>query len=111
MGVKQKPQGAWYRLGFNWQACFWYWGGLQLLSLLADTSYWASSRYIFTTVTQGSFDEGLSFIGRYYWQVEGWLRLGLLVLFGVGLLRCLGAAVRQPAALSLAALLSVSFLA
>ena len=86
-------------------------GGLQLLSLLADTSYWTSSRYISTTVTQGSFDEGLSFIGRYYWQVEGWLGFGLLVLFGIGLLRCLGAAVRQPASLSLAALLSISFLA
>ena len=33
------------------------------------------------------------------------------MLFGIGLLRCLGAAVRQPASLSLAALLSISFLA
>jgi hypothetical protein len=55
------------------------------LARLGDTSYWASSRYIATTVTQGSFSEGFSFIGSYFWQVEGWLGIGLLVLFGVGL--------------------------
>lgn len=55
------------------------------LARLGDTSYWASSRYIATTVTQGSFSEGFSFIGSYFWQVEGWLGMSLLVLFGVGL--------------------------
>ena len=55
------------------------------LARLGQTSYWASSRYIATTVTQGSFAEGFSFIGSYCWQVEGWLGSSLLGLFGVGL--------------------------
>ena len=55
------------------------------LAGLGDTSYWASSRYIATTVTQGSFDEGFIFIGSYFRQVEGWLGISLLVLFGLGL--------------------------
>ncbi|WP_216726726.1 hypothetical protein [Hymenobacter siberiensis] len=55
------------------------------LARLGHTSYWASSRYIATTVTQGSFDEGFVFIGSYFRQVEGWLGISLLVLFGVGL--------------------------
>lgn len=89
-------------------------GGLQLVSRLADTSYLASSRYISTTVTQGSFDEGLSFIGSYYWQVEGGLGIGLLLLFGVGLLVSLSRIGQRkcwPATLPLAALLSIAFLA
>ncbi|MEL5995600.1 hypothetical protein [Hymenobacter segetis] len=55
------------------------------LARLGHTSYWNSSRYIATTVTQGSFAEGFSFLGSYFWHVEGWLGIGLLVLFGVGL--------------------------
>ncbi|GAA3987817.1 hypothetical protein GCM10022407_35530 [Hymenobacter antarcticus] len=89
-------------------------GGLQLVSRLADTSYLASSRYISTTVTQGSFDEGLSFIGSYYWQVEGGLGLGLLLLFGIGLLvslRAIGQRQGRYTTLPLAALLSIAFLA
>ncbi|WP_460610132.1 hypothetical protein [Hymenobacter terrigena] len=58
---------------------------LEGLARLGNTSYWASSRYIATTVTQGSFSEGFSFIGSYFWQVEGWLGVGLLGLFGIGL--------------------------
>ncbi|OGX83504.1 glycosyltransferase family 39 protein [Hymenobacter glacialis] len=42
----------------------------ELLARLSDTSYLASSRYIATTVTQGSFDEGFSFIATYFWEVE-----------------------------------------
>lgn len=55
------------------------------LALFSDTSYFASSRYMATTVVQGSFDEGVSFIGQYFWQVEGWFGVGLLALFGAGL--------------------------
>ncbi|MBH8557623.1 hypothetical protein [Hymenobacter negativus] len=58
--------------------------GFEGLARLGHTSYWASSRYIATTVTQGSFAEGFSFIGSYFWQVEGWLGISLLLLFGVG---------------------------
>lgn len=54
------------------------------LARLGHTSYWASSRYMATTVTQGSFAEGFSFIGSYWWQVEGWLGSSLLVLSGIG---------------------------
>ncbi len=61
-------------------------GVFELLAQLAGTSYLASSRYIATTVTQGSFAEGFSFIGTYLWQVEGWMGVGLLVLFVVGVL-------------------------
>lgn len=110
-GSEAKTAGRLVPVGLQLAGVLLVLGGLQLLSLLAGTSYWASSHYISTTVTQGSFDEGLSFIGRYYWQVEGWMGFGLVLLFGIGLLRCLGAAVRQPAPLSLAALLSISFLA
>lgn len=61
-------------------------GALEILAQAAGTSYFASSRYIATTVTQGSFDEGFSFIGRYFWQVEGRVGVGLLTLGGAGLL-------------------------
>ena len=57
----------------------------ELLAQLSDTSYLASSRYIATTVTQGSFDEGFSFIATYFWEVEGWFGAMLLILFVVGL--------------------------
>ncbi|GAB2863213.1 hypothetical protein GCM10027044_24690 [Hymenobacter ruber] len=57
----------------------------EALARLGHTSYWASSRYIATTVTQGSFAEGFSFIGSNFWQVEGWLGVSLLLLFGIGL--------------------------
>ena len=53
------------------------------LARLGHTSYWASSRYIATTITQGSFSEGFSFIGSYFRQVEGWL--GIILGVSVGL--------------------------
>ena len=58
---------------------------LEALARFADTSYLASSRYIATTVTQGAFGEGLSFVVRYFWEVEGGVGAGLLVLFMAGL--------------------------
>ncbi|MFD2718409.1 ArnT family glycosyltransferase [Hymenobacter monticola] len=61
---------------------------LELSARAAGTSYFASSRYIAGTILQGSFAEGFSFIGQYYWAVEKWLGAGLLLLFGAGLLRC-----------------------
>ena len=63
---------------------------LQGLAYVSETSYFASSRYMATTVTQGSFDEGFSFIGTYFQQVEGWFGIGLLALAVVGLLLSLG---------------------
>lgn len=61
-------------------------GLLEVLAYVSDTSYFASSRYLATTVTQGSFDEGFSFIGSYFQQVEGGFGLGLLALAAVGLI-------------------------
>ncbi|MBF9143454.1 glycosyltransferase family 39 protein [Hymenobacter properus] len=61
---------------------------LELTARAAGTSYFASSRYIAGTILQGSFAEGFSFIGQYYWEVEKWLGAGLLLLFGAGLLMC-----------------------
>ncbi|WP_152559971.1 hypothetical protein [Hymenobacter sp. IS2118] len=55
------------------------------LARLSGTSYLASSRYIATTITQGSFAEGFSFTGAYFWRVEGGVGVGLLVLAGLGL--------------------------
>ena len=84
------------------------------LALLGHTSYWASSRYIATTVTQGSFSEGFSFIGSYFRQVDGWLGIILLVLSGVGLglrLRAGFSAIIPMAERGLARLLTVGFLA
>jgi hypothetical protein len=60
----------------------------ELTALASGTSYIASSRYIAGTITQGSFAEGFSFIGRYYWAVEKGVGVGLLGLFGWGLLVC-----------------------
>ena len=65
-------------------------GLFELLARAADTSYFASSRYIATTVTQGSFAEGFGFIGTYFWQVEGWVGVELLVLAVVGLVVSFG---------------------
>ena len=59
---------------------------LEGLSRAAGTSYLASSRYMATTITQGSFAEGFSFVGTYCGQVEGWWGLALLALGGAGLL-------------------------
>lgn len=84
------------------------------LARLGDTSYWASSRYIATTVTQGSFAEGFSFIGSYFQQVEGWLGIVLLVLSGVGVGLSLrtGLSASAPAAeRGIMRLLTVGFLA
>jgi hypothetical protein len=64
---------------------------LELTASVSGASYFASSRYIAGTITQGSFAEGFSFIGEYYWTVEKWLGAGLLLLFGGGLLACLRA--------------------
>ncbi|ALW87133.1 hypothetical protein AUC43_19860 [Hymenobacter sedentarius] len=91
----------------------------EALAQLSDTSYLASSRYIATTVTQGSFEEGFSFICHYFWEVEGWLGVGLLGLFVAGLLlsiRQLQAATAQyipesEYALDVSALLSIGFMA
>lgn len=63
---------------------------LEGLSRAAGTSYLASSRYMATTITQGSFAEGFSFIGTYCWQVEGGWGLALLGLGGAGLLLRVG---------------------
>ena len=60
-------------------------GLFEVLARLSGTSYLASSRYIATTVNQGSFEEGLSFTSTYFWQVEGWVGVGLLTLCGAGL--------------------------
>jgi hypothetical protein len=89
-------------------------GAFELLARLSGTSYLASSRYIATTVTQGSFAEGFSFIGTYFWQVEGWMGVGLLLLFAIGLVLCtwqvrcfqIAASVQTPTIL-----LVISFLA
>ncbi|MDO3415964.1 glycosyltransferase family 39 protein [Hymenobacter sp. BT770] len=91
----------------------------EALAQLSDTSYLASSRYIATTVTQGSFEEGFSFIGHYFWEVEGLLGVGLLVLFGAGLLlsiRHLHAAhahqfLSKDSLLLICALMTISFVA
>ncbi|MDO7846724.1 glycosyltransferase family 39 protein [Hymenobacter sp. M29] len=61
----------------------------ELSARVSNTSYFASSRYIAGTITQGSFAEGFSFIGHYYWLVESWLGVGLLLLFTAGLVMCL----------------------
>ena len=63
----------------------------ELTALASGTSYLASSRYIAGTITQGSFAEGFRFIADYYWWVEKWPGVGLLLLFGGGLLVCLRA--------------------
>ena len=60
-------------------------GLFEILARLSGTSYLASSRYIATTINQGSFEEGLSFTSTYFWQVEGWVGVGLLTLCGAGL--------------------------
>ena len=62
----------------------------EALAQLSDTSYLASSRYIATTVTQGSFEEGFSFVGQYFRQVEGWIGVGILGLFLAGLIVSVG---------------------
>ncbi|OGX83178.1 hypothetical protein BEN47_17730 [Hymenobacter lapidarius] len=90
----------------------------ELLARLSDTSYLASSRYIATTVTQGSFDEGFSFIATYFWEVEGWFGAMLLALFVVGLflsakttwLLLVRRDYKSEAQLPLLALLSLAFL-
>ncbi len=70
---------------------------LELLARFSDTSYLASSRYIATTVTQGSFTEGFSFVSTYFWQVEGWAGGSLLVLGGAGLGLSIREFLRGPA--------------
>jgi len=89
-------------------------GAFELLAQLSGTSYLASSRYIATTVTQGSFAEGFSFIGAYFWQIEGWVGGGLLGLWAVGVALCICGVVRRPSSgveLPLTSLLIGSFLA
>ncbi|HEX8327784.1 MAG TPA: glycosyltransferase family 39 protein [Hymenobacter sp.] len=86
-------------------------GLFEALAQVADTSYLASSRYIATTVTQGDFREGFSFIGTYFWEVEGVLGIALLLLFGAGW--GLSLRLRPPVGfghLSVFGLLSASFL-
>ena len=63
---------------------------LQLLSVLGDTSYLASSRYMAGTITQGSYAEGFSFIISYLWEVEGALGISLLGLWALGAVLSLG---------------------
>ncbi|MBF9236762.1 hypothetical protein I2I05_05080 [Hymenobacter sp. BT683] len=60
-------------------------GLFEILAQLSGTSYFASSRYIATTITQGSYAEGFSFIAKYFWQVEGAVGAGLLLLAAIGL--------------------------
>ncbi len=60
------------------------------LAQLSGTSYLASSRYIATTITQGSFAEGFSFTGEYFWRVEGGVGAGLLLLAGAGVVLSIG---------------------
>ncbi len=56
----------------------------QALSMMGNNSFYAGSTRISQTITQGSFEEGLVFMGKYFLQVEkpiGYILLPTTLLF------------------------------
>ncbi len=56
-------------------------GLIELLSLIQNTSYFTDAGALSKTITQGSFEEGFTFLFKYLWQVES--GIGLIYILGI----------------------------
>ncbi len=51
---------------------------VEILAKSLQTSYITELYHLGQTITQGSFDEGFTFVFRYFWQVESWVGIAYL---------------------------------